>query len=216
MTNFARLSASLIALAFTCACQTTGREPMMAVATNGSGPKQCGPGIGNGRDNAVAMVTLDVGVTDPNTTPRTYGFKNAQTYKLADGVGDAILGNDGSINLEEVGRNGDVVVMLSISDETMMQGFVFWSGTEHPDPYQAVGIAEYSDPNVKPTVNFGSQYWPNEFSAPQPNANWRTVVFVDEDNDDCQYEYAVAIWTPGDGIGRTVVDPKITNGGRDK
>ena len=120
--------------------------------------------------------------------------------------GISLTGISGDIDLSSF-TAGDVAISISIGNDAANAGYRFPS-----DPYQAVGIAVFSNCNAQaPAPVFSQSSWPSaEFGAPSVSADLRTINFVDKDDDANCYEYSVALNGPG---GRTVLDPRVKNGG---
>lgn len=124
--------------------------------------------------------------------------------RCGESTGMALGGISGNIDLSKF-PPGEVALSISIGDDAYDAGWRFPS-----NPYQAVALVIYPEDGPKPNPVFGN--WPEgqEFGTPSVSEDFRTVSFVDHDDDNLAYEYAVAIEGPG---GRVVLDPRIENGG---
>lgn len=154
--------------------------------------------------DVAAVVTAEI--IEP--TSGEYSFSNTQVYLVNSENGTVTEDGSGDIDLSSINDDGEVVVMITLKD---MPGYTFWLGDSTPDPYQAVGIAKYTN-GTEPTVSFGSDNWPDGFSAPQLSSDNTTLVFIDKDEKHGDsYEYSLAITNAGENTGRIIIDPKITN-----
>lgn len=101
---------------------------------------------------------------------------------------------------------GDITINVNLDSTVTGAGYSFPS-----DPYAAVAIVVIP-PNstTTPTPNFGQAYWPAEFDA--PSVSGVTLSFVDKEDDQQAYEYAINLVVPGGG-GLLTLDPRIQNSG---
>lgn len=103
---------------------------------------------------------------------------------------------------------GDMPITVTIDPAVVPQGWVFPS-----DPFQSVAVAVIP-PGITqpPSPQFGAANWPASFAAPVRNSD-TSITFIDSDDDHNAYEYSIQV------IGRNgpvLLDPKITNGGKNK
>ena len=152
-----------------------------------------------------------------------WGFTGSDAFGFQPGFGAPVIGSNGDVNLQNIGTNGDVIIMANICPfiDSNASDMVFYQGTGNPgpDPYQAVGIADCgNNANCTGQTNppsYGEEYWPSEFTAPLTSQDDSTLVFIDLDDAPGRnkiYYYAIRILNVNSNE-VTVLDPKITNKG---
>jgi hypothetical protein len=114
------------------------------------------------------------------------------------------LNAEGNVDLSTF-PEGDITINVTLDDAAWAANYRFPS-----DPYQAVAIVIWPAGTSEPTPTFGQANWPAEFQAPSVSSDQRTLTFIDDDDDQQNYEYDIGLNGPN---GRVVLDPKIENGG---
>lgn len=184
-------------------------EPEPAARGAAAEPAASDAMIEAARPAPIGSATVTIGL-DKNNNNGLYfasagvGFCNAQG-----GCGSGITLNTGDVDLSNFPA-GDVTVTLTIDDDAANAGYRFPAA-----PFEAIGIAIWpTGATTEPpdfTPMFGANAWPrSDFQPPSVSGDKRSVTFLDEESAEDAYQYAVAVDGPS---GRTVLDPKITNGG---
>jgi hypothetical protein len=114
---------------------------------------------------------------------------------------------EGNVDLTEF-PEGDITINVTLDDTMWAANYRFPS-----DPYQAVAVVIWPAGAPEPSPVFGQANWPAEFAPPSVSSDLRTISFVDDDDDQQNYEYDIALDGPN---GRIVLDPEIKNGGGNK
>lgn len=202
------------------ACQTAAAaekeiaaDEMMMAAAGPDAP---------GQTDIVGLIELEVcqnGVGDWTFTDYdSFGFQQGFSAPQSD--------DQGNINLTNVGREGDVIIIAHVCPfvDGNATDMLFYTGDSPParDNYQAVGIADCgSNTNCTGATNppqYGSGHWPNEFTAPLVSDDGGTLVFIDLDDAPGRgktYYYALRIVDVNSNE-VTVLDPKIVNKNLDR
>jgi len=161
------------------------------------------------RPAPIGSATVTVGLNAANNNALYFASAGAGFCNPGGGCAGGIAMDTGNVDLSGF-PPGDVTVTVSLGDDAYNAGYRFPA-----NPFDAIGIAVWplgattEPPDFAPL--FGANAWPRQdFQPPSVSGDKRSVTFLDEESSEQAYEYAVAVDGPG---GRTLLDPKITNGG---
>lgn len=153
--------------------------------------------------DAAPIGSANVTVTMTNGAP-AFGAVSVGFCNLSGGCGSGInLAAGGNVDLSGF-PPGDVTVNVNLDSSVTGAGYAFPS-----DPYQAVAIVVIPTGTItSPVPVFGKDNWPDEFK--KPSVSGATVTFVDKEDDQQAYEYAIQLARSDGSLLK--MDPEIKNG----
>ncbi len=164
------------------------------------------------RPAPIGSATVTIGLDTAKNNAPYFASASAGFCNPGGGCAGGIAMDTGDVDLSGF-PPGDVTITVSLGDDAYNAGYRFPAA-----PFEAIGIAIWpAGATTEPpdfTPMFGANSWPrSDFQPPSISGDKRSVTFLDEESSENAYQYAVAIDGPG---GRTILDPEIKNGGKNK
>jgi hypothetical protein len=163
------------------------------------------------RPAPIGSATVTIGLDPTKGNAPYFASAGAGFCNPGGGCAGGIAKDTGDVDLSGF-PPGDVTVTVTLGDDAYNAGYRFPS-----QPFQAIGIATWKAGTAEPPdflPLFGANAWPRtEFQPPAVTSDLRSVTFLDEESAEDAYDYAVALDGPS---GRVILDPTITNGGKNK